>query len=140
MKSKNHEHPKNNFSPVSKKTIIFAGLALVAFANVSLASTTSNVAIAKEVVMDPNSPLCTAIYKGDLTTVKKFIEYGADVNEVSNGMTPLMYAARYNKVEIIKYLLDKGADKDRKDDKGNTAAKYAQLSNSQDALAVLKQA
>jgi len=123
-----------------KKTLIFAGLALVAFANVSLASNVSNVAISKEVVMDPNSPLCTAIFKGDLTTVKKFIEYGADVNEVSNGMTPLMYAARYNKVEIIKYLLEKGANKDKKDDKGNTAAKYAQLSNSQDALAVLKQA
>ncbi|TBX69133.1 ankyrin repeat domain-containing protein [Flavobacterium silvisoli] len=123
-----------------KKTIIFAGLALVAFANVSLASTVSNNAISKEVVMSTNSPLCTAIYKGDLNTVKKFIEYGADVNEESNGMTPLMFAARYNKVEIIKYLLEKGAKKDVKDERGYTALKYAEFSNSTDAIAILKQA
>ncbi len=123
-----------------KKTIIFTGLALVAFANVSLASTVSNNAISKEVVMSTNSPLCTAIYKGDLNTVKKFIEYGADVNEESNGMTPLMFAARYNKVEIIKYLLEKGAKKDVKDERGYTALKYAEFSNSTDAIAILKQA
>ncbi|WP_317163834.1 ankyrin repeat domain-containing protein [Flavobacterium phycosphaerae] len=90
--------------------------------------------------MDPNSPLCTAIYKGDLTTVKKFVEYGADVNEESNGMTPLMFAARYNKVDIIKYLLEKGAKKEVKDERGYTALKYAEFSNSQEALAILKQA
>ena len=90
--------------------------------------------------MSTNSPLCTAIYKGDLNTVKKFIEYGADVNEESNGMTPLMFAARYNKVETIKYLLEKGAKKDVKDERGYTALKYAEFSNSTDAIAILKQA
>ncbi|MGL2966685.1 ankyrin repeat domain-containing protein [Flavobacterium sp. XGLA_31] len=123
-----------------KKTIIFAGLALVAFANVSLASNLSTVAPPTEITVNTNTPLCNAIYKGDLVTVKKFVEYGADVNETSNGMTPLMFAARYNKVEIIKYLLEKGADKNVKDERGNNAAKYAELSNSQDALALLKQA
>jgi len=123
-----------------KKTIIFLGLALVAFANVSLASNVSTNAISKEVVMDPNSPLCTAIYKGDLATVKKFVEYGANINEESNGMTPLMFAARYNKVDIIKYLLEKGADKSVKDERGFTAVKYAELSNSAEAMAILKQA
>jgi ankyrin repeat protein len=38
--------------------------------------------------------------------VKKFIAYGADVNEISEeDMTPLMIAARYNKVDIIKSIM-----------------------------------
>ncbi|WP_333601456.1 ankyrin repeat domain-containing protein [Flavobacterium sp.] len=122
-----------------KKTIIFAGLALVAFANVSLASNVSTVGTATEIVKYGNTPLCTAIFKGDLATVKKFVEYGADVNEESNGMTPLMYAARYNKVDIIKYLLARGANKDVKDEKGYTAKQYAEFSKSQEALDCLKQ-
>ncbi|WP_264522108.1 ankyrin repeat domain-containing protein [Flavobacterium sp. N1994] len=122
-----------------KKTIIFAGLALVAFANVSLASNVTTFPISKEVVNYDNTPLCTAIYKGDLATVKKFIEYGADVNEMSNGLTPLMFAARYNKVDILKYLIAKGADKDKQDERGRTAKQYAEFSKSQEALDYLNQ-
>ena len=125
-----------------KKTIIFAGLALVAFANVSLASNVATMATLTptEVVTNGNNPLCNAIVKGDFEAVKKFVEYGADVNEVSNGMTPLMFAARYNKVDIVKFLLEKGADRDRKDDRGNTARKYAEISKSDAVLALLKEA
>ena len=66
------------------------------------------------------SPLCLAISKGDIATVKKFIELGSNVNEKSRGMTPLMYAARYNKAEIIKLLIANGAKLKIKDDKGFT--------------------
>jgi ankyrin repeat protein len=86
------------------------------------------------------TPLAVAIVKGDLETVKKFIEYGADINQKSNGMTPLMIAARYNQVDIIKLLLDKGANYKIMDDKGLTALKYAQLSNATQATAMLIQA
>jgi uncharacterized protein len=123
-----------------KKTIIIAGLALVAFSNVALATTISTTSYAKEVSIIPNTPLCTAIMKGDLATVKKFIEYGADVDEMSNGLTPLMFAARYNKVDIIKYLLEKGANKSTKDERGYTALQFAEFSKSQEAIAYLKQA
>lgn len=123
-----------------KKTIIFAGLALVAFANVSLASNVPTITASTEIVNYDNTPLCTAIMKGDLATVKKFIEYGSNVNESSNGLTPLMFAARYNKVDILKYLLEKGADKQIKDERGNTALKYAEFSKSQEAADYLKQA
>jgi len=122
-----------------KKTIIIAGLALVAFSNVALATTISTSSFVKEVSISPNTPLCSAIMKGDLATVKKFIEYGADVNEVSNGLTPLMFAARYNKVDIIKFLLENGADKNAKDGRGNSALKYAEFSKSQEAVNYLKQ-
>ena len=124
-----------------KKTIIFAGLALVAFSNVALATT--NVLTTShpvEVTTYDTTPLCNAIIKGDVATVKKFIEYGADVNESANGTTPLMLAARYNKVEIIKLLIEKGARVDTKDDKGFTALKYAEISKANDAVAYLKQA
>ena len=120
-----------------RKTIIL-GLALVAFANVSFASN-SNVSNKSNIeVVYEQTPLCVAIVKGDFETVKKFIEYGADVNESSEGVTPLMLAARYNKAEILKFLIEKGAKIDAKDEKGNTAEKYAQMSNATDTLALLK--
>ena len=123
-----------------KKTIIFAGLALVAFSNVALATNVSTTSHSAEVVFFNSTPLCNAIVKGDLATVKKFIEYGADVNETSNGTTPLMLAARYNKVEIIKLLLEKGARLETKDERGFTALKYAEFSKANEAIALLKQA
>lgn len=123
-----------------KKTIIILGLALVAFTNAAVAGNVSTSTTSSEIVYYGNSPLCNAILKGDLATVKKFIEYGADVNEKSNGLTPLMLAARYNKVEILKYLVEKGADKQVKDERGYTALKYAENSKSTEALEFLKQA
>jgi ankyrin repeat protein len=122
-----------------KKTIIYLGLALVSIANVTFASTAENFSNQKELVYNTNTPLCNAIAKGDIETVKKFIEYGADVNQTQNGMTPLMTAARYNRVDILKYLLEKGAEIDAKDERGNNALKYATLSNAKEAEAFLKQ-
>nr|WP_294937766.1 ankyrin repeat domain-containing protein [uncultured Flavobacterium sp.] len=110
-----------------KKTISLLGLALLAATNVALASnvetsTSKNVAIVKYDV----TPLFVAISKGDLATVKKFVEYGVDVNEAKNGMTPLMYAARYNNPEIAKFLIEKGANIDAKNHNGYTALKLAE--------------
>jgi ankyrin repeat protein len=122
-----------------KKTIFILGFALIAFANSTQAKTISKVKPSKEYITNGNSPLCNAIQKGDLVAVKKFIEYGSDVNEMSNGLTPLMAAARYNKVDIIKYLIEKGADKKIKSDNGFTALQYAENSKSIEAIALLKQ-
>lgn len=122
-----------------KKTITMLGLVLVAFTDFAVANNVSTFSTSKEIVNYNNTPLCNAIIKGDLATVKKFVEYGSDVNEMSNGLTPLMLAARYNKVDILKYLLEKGADKQIKDERGNTALKYAEFSKSQEAFDYLKQ-
>ncbi|TPN83049.1 ankyrin repeat domain-containing protein [Aquimarina algicola] len=83
------------------------------------------------------SPFCISIAKGDYDMVKKLIELGTEVNEPSKGMTPLMYAARYNRTEIIKLLLANGAKVNTKDSKGFNAIKYAQLSNAKDAEELL---
>jgi ankyrin repeat protein len=127
---------------IMKKTIVYLGVALVAFANVSFATNFNSVSNSKYNIefYDTSTPLIVAISKGDLEVVKKFIEYGSDVNEKSNGMTPLMIAARYNKVEIIKVLIEKGAHLNDKDENGNTALKYAELSNATEAVAYLKKA
>ncbi len=84
------------------------------------------------------SPFCLAIVKGDIETVIKLIELGNDVNEVSLGLTPAMYAAKFNKVEILKLLVKQGADLRKRSDKGFTAKRYAQLSNAKEALEYLE--
>lgn len=123
-----------------KKSVIYLGLALVAFANVSMASNHKmEVNNQVEVSAYFYSPLNVAVSKGDVEIVKKFIEYGADVNQISEDMSPLMVAARYNKIEIMKLLLASGARPNEKNEKGYTALKYAQLSNATEAIALLKE-
>ena len=118
-----------------KKSIIYLGLALMPFTNVALASNETPTTIS---VYPSATPLCNAISKGDFATVKKFVEYGADVNERSNDMTPLMVAARYNNIEIMDYLLSKGADINFKNESGMTALKCALASGAKDAEALLR--
>ncbi|CAA9201182.1 ankyrin repeat domain-containing protein [Flavobacterium collinsii] len=122
-----------------KNSIIYLGVALVAFANVAMASNqTSIVKPQLEIVNSFSTPLNVAVGKGDLDFVKKLLEYGADVNEMSEGLSPLMIAARYNKVDIMRVLLAKGADASARNEKGFTALKYAQLSNATEAIDILK--
>ena len=119
-----------------KKTILMLGLALGAVSTNALAN---NLQLSNETeitVLD-HSPLSKAIIKGDVDAVKKFLEYGANANENTNGVTPLMLAARYNQVEIIKMLLKNGANPKQKDENGNDARKYAEHSKASDALELL---
>ena len=119
-----------------KKTIVTLGLALFTLGATAHETTRVNPP-AKSYTLKAATPLGTAIIKGELEIVKKFVEYGADVNEMSNGMTPLMIAARYNRVEIINFLLESGANPKIKTETGWTALKYAELSNATAAVEVL---
>ncbi len=121
-----------------KKSIIFLGMAFLAMTGSEVQASGFS-QIISEVHFKAGTPLCMAIQKGEFEFVKKLVAYGADVNERSYGMTPLMVAARYNKVDIIKYLLANGANPELKDDKGFTAAKYAELSMAHEAYALLRQ-
>ncbi|OXE98187.1 ankyrin repeat protein [Flavobacterium araucananum] len=122
-----------------KKSVIYLGVALVALANVAMASNQASfVQPQMEIVSSFATPLTVAVSKGDLDFVKKLVEYGADVNERSEDLTPLMIAARYNKVDILNFLIANGANVSAKNEKGFTALKYAQLSNAADAIAILK--
>lgn len=119
-----------------KKTVIIIAIALgFSVTSLNAKNTVANLSNYEKVISKVTvSPFCTSIAKGDFETVKKLIELGADVNKKSNGMTPLMYAAKYNRVEIIKLLVEQGAKIDAKSDSGHTAFKYAEMSNAQDAL------
>ncbi|WP_162199670.1 ankyrin repeat domain-containing protein [Kordia zhangzhouensis] len=100
-------------------------------------TTTNKVTVTKVVKVNA---FCIAISKGDFETVKKMIEFGENVNKTSNGKTPLMYAARYNRAKIAALLLENGAKLDYKDSNGQTASDYAKISKATAVQKVLKQA
>ncbi|WP_437371974.1 ankyrin repeat domain-containing protein [Maribacter litoralis] len=101
-----------------------------------IASTTTSELIKKADI----SSFCKAVIKGDVQTVKRLIDLGEDVNQKSMGMTPAMFAARYNKVDILDVLISNGADLDMKSNQGYTAKRYAELSNATEALELIETA
>ena len=124
-----------------KKTIlIVASACLLAVSGVYAENKTTNEFTGTTIIvknLEINS-FCKAILKGDIETVKKLIELGEDVNQKSLGMTPAMFAARYNKAEILELLIQNGANLSTKSDNGYTAKKLAKLSKASEALAVLE--
>tara|TARA_R110002050_G_scaffold104052_5_gene213277 strand:+ start:43002 stop:43403 length:402 start_codon:yes stop_codon:yes gene_type:complete len=125
-----------------KKTIIISAIALcfsIVSVNATPLSKMVNTNTVESYYFKVNS-FCVSIAKGDVETVKKLLARGENVNEKSNGMTPVMYAAKYNRTEILKLLIAKGADLKAKSDKGMTAAKYAQLHGAHEAKVIIKEA
>jgi len=121
-------------------TVLFVG-ALTMSANTPEIHNTKS--IAEATITNPGgvSTFCMAIVKGDFETVKKLVELGADIEERSKGLTPLMYAAKFNKTDILEYLIEKGANlKARDTNNGFTALKFAELSNAKEAKAILEKA
>ncbi|WP_162014354.1 ankyrin repeat domain-containing protein [Kordia algicida OT-1] len=100
-------------------------------------ATTNKVTVTKIVKVNA---FCVAISKGDFDTVKKMIQFGENVNKTSNGKTPLMYAARYNRAKIANLLLENGAKLDYKDKNGRTAIDYAKISKATDVKVILENA
>ena len=95
----------------------------------SIKATTTNV-----------SPLSLAVVNNDYETVEKFLELGSNIEakEKTMGMTAVMYAARYNNVELVELLVSKGADLSEKSKIGMTALDYAKLSNASDVVSFIE--
>ena len=74
-----------------------------------------------------NDELAEAVKNNNIQEINELISRGADVNAIkgSYGWIPLFYAARYGKNEIVKLLLDRGADVNAKDSYGWTPLLYA---------------
>lgn len=92
-------------------------------------------------------PLSEAVMRRDSTPdiVRMLLEKGANPNaQESDKVTPLMYAAGNNSLnpqthnEIVQLLLDKGADKKMKDDKGKTAVDWAKKGGNKDTVELLQ--
>jgi len=77
-----------------------------------------------------SSALSTAIIAGNASTVKALIDYGADVNlKVTDGMTPLILASRYGKLEIVNILLHNEADISIHDSFSKSSIDWANYNN-----------
>ena len=124
-----------------KKSVVIIAIAL-GFSFTTLNATNDMVSTStyETVTKKAVDPFCISVVKGDLDTVKKLIELGQDVNKKSNGLTPAMYAARYNQVDILEYLIDHGAKLKTRSDKGLTAKKYAEISKANGAISVIENA
>ncbi|MEP2687717.1 ankyrin repeat domain-containing protein [Maribacter dokdonensis] len=124
-----------------KKVILTLSMVALTMGSTILAAdktsnaTDSNTTLVKRVNI---SSFCKAVIKGDLETIKRLIDLGEDVNQKSLGMTPAMFAARYNKVDVLEILIDNGADLNLKSNQGYTAKRYAELSNATDALELIE--
>ena len=125
-----------------RKTVIAIAMVLGVVANASnfekIPAKLATYKVVKVTYKNVN-PFCLSVFKNDMSTVKTLIHLGADVNEFSSNKTPLMYAARYNRVEMIKLLVANGADLTIKDKYGNDALKYAELSNANEAVVLIKE-
>ncbi|EKX41497.1 hypothetical protein GUITHDRAFT_95990, partial [Guillardia theta CCMP2712] len=64
-----------------------------------------------------------ACCRGDPKEIIQAVKEGISINAVDNNMcTPLHVAARYNHVEVCRFLMSQGADPDMRDAAGRTPA------------------
>ena len=84
------------------------------------------------------NPLVKAVATGDTKAVDSFIKQGVDINAEYNGMLPIHYAAKYNRVDILKALITAGADVHVASDSGLTPVRYAEKFGANDAAQFLK--
>jgi ankyrin repeat protein len=71
---------------------------------------------------DDEQGLLESATKGDLPSVKKEIDKGANINAFDeNGNTALHLSVINEKLEIVKFLVERGANLNQKDKIGDTA-------------------
>jgi len=73
-------------------------------------------------------PLHLAIFKGNLKCVKALVKVGCNLHVQNNrtGDTPMHYAIRYGKTELLHFLYEKGASEDIPNDENETAGELAE--------------
>ncbi len=96
---------------------------------------------------DPNQvntkgqhPLTGASYKGQPAIVSALLAHGADPEGGAkpNSPSPLMYAAMYNHVQVLRALLEAGADPNRRTTGGDDALSLARRMDAVYCIEVLE--
>lgn len=82
--------------------------------------------------------LALAIKMKSVNIFQKLIDNKADLEKMCDGKTPLMFAAKYGDVVMAKKLLENGAKKGTKTEKGFTALDYAEKYNQPAIIELLK--
>jgi len=121
------------------KNFLLTSLLIVAVGFNSFATNnqSSHETLTVEINVPGLSTLCKLIQLGDIEGVKNLIENGTNINQKSKGMTPLMFAARQNKVEIVKLLLSRSAKLKIKSNSGMTALDYAERSKATESYELI---
>jgi ankyrin len=72
-----------------------------------------------------NTPLISAIFRGQYDIIKMLLDNGADINQQIRGCTPLYVAAQEGHASIVELLLTRGANINQQYKKGFTALHIA---------------
>jgi len=82
-----------------------------------------------------------AIQRGRIVWVKKMVERGVDVNTThrESNFTPLMEAVTSSHKEIVKYLIEQGANIEQRDSFGFSAIDFARKMKKDEILELLKE-
>lgn len=84
-----------------------------------------------------DSQLYLAAGTGDFHNAEMALEYGADINSLSQGETPLIMAVKNKQTEMVEFLLSRGADVNAQNKKGDTALMSASTSSDFDLMKIL---
>jgi ankyrin repeat protein len=74
---------------------------------------------------DPNHCMFALVFNDDLSSAKLLRKKGADIDEVGQGETPLIYALRYRRVKFAQWLLKEGANPNFRDRRGFSPMHHA---------------
>jgi len=84
------------------------------------------------------SLLALSIKLNSKNVFQRLIAEKADLEKVCDGKTPLMFAAKYGNLEFAKKLLENGAKKETKTDKGYSALDYAKKYEKSEIIKLLE--